>query len=216
MARTTTKDIRNKILDAATRLIGIRGFASTSIQAIADAVGIRKQSLLHHFTSKEKLREAVLDSLLKYFREVVPQALVEATTGEGRFESAINVLFSFFLEDESRAQIVVREVLDQPERMHEGLCTHLKPWFGLITDYIRKGQQEGLIFEDVDPEAYVMQVVILSVCIIVGARVLSAVFPAEEPYEASFKRMIAEVQRSTKAALFTSKYLEKQKARRRE
>jgi AcrR family transcriptional regulator len=208
-------DNRNKILAAATRLIGVHGFACTSIQAVADAVGIRKQSLLHHFTNKENLREAVLGSLLSYFREVIPQALVKATTGEGRFESAINVMIDFFLEDQSRAQIVVREVLDQPERMHKGLTNHLKPWLGLITDYIRKGQQEGLIYEDVDPEAYVMQVVILSICIIVGAKVFSAIFPAEESFDVSFKRMITEIQRSTKVALFTNKYLKRRQQKSR-
>lgn len=37
------------------------GFAATSLQAIADAAGYSKSSVLYHFASKEALLEAVLD-----------------------------------------------------------------------------------------------------------------------------------------------------------
>ena len=47
--------MRDRILSEAMHLAASRGFEATSIQAIADAVGIRKQSLLYHFSSKEIL-----------------------------------------------------------------------------------------------------------------------------------------------------------------
>ena len=48
------------ILDRAAGLFAQRGFAKTSLQDVADAVGLSKAGLLHHFPSKDALREGVL------------------------------------------------------------------------------------------------------------------------------------------------------------
>jgi AcrR family transcriptional regulator len=48
------------ILDRAAELFARRGFAKTSVQDVADAVGLSKAGLLHHFPSKEALHAAVL------------------------------------------------------------------------------------------------------------------------------------------------------------
>ena len=59
---------RDQILDEATRLFAERGYDGTSMSDLAASVGLRKASLFHHFASKEELKSAVLDRLV---REVV-------------------------------------------------------------------------------------------------------------------------------------------------
>ncbi|WP_460864431.1 TetR/AcrR family transcriptional regulator [Rhodococcus aerolatus] len=49
------------ILDHAAALFARRGVAKTSVQDVADAVGLSKAGLLHHFPSKDRLHQAVLD-----------------------------------------------------------------------------------------------------------------------------------------------------------
>ncbi len=56
-ARTPHGD--DDILDRAATLFARRGFAKTSVQEIADAVGLSKAGLLHHFPSKDALHAAV-------------------------------------------------------------------------------------------------------------------------------------------------------------
>ena len=51
---------RREILDAALELIATNGYASTSLQQIADATNITKAGLLYHFGSKENLLTEVL------------------------------------------------------------------------------------------------------------------------------------------------------------
>lgn len=49
---------RARIRDAAVRLLGRDGFAATSVRAVASAAGVSPALVLHHFGSKEGLREA--------------------------------------------------------------------------------------------------------------------------------------------------------------
>ena len=60
MTRTFRQQIDEGIVDRAAALFARRGFEQTSVQAVADAVGLSKAGLLHHFPSKDALREAVL------------------------------------------------------------------------------------------------------------------------------------------------------------
>ena len=58
--RPFRQQIDDGILDRAAALFARRGFAKTSVQDVADAVGLSKAGLLHHFPSKDALHEAVL------------------------------------------------------------------------------------------------------------------------------------------------------------
>jgi AcrR family transcriptional regulator len=60
VAKPFRQQIDEGILDRAAALFAQRGFEHTSVQAVADAVGLSKAGLLHHYPSKEALREAVL------------------------------------------------------------------------------------------------------------------------------------------------------------
>ena len=50
-----------KIIKAATKLMSERGFHGTSLQMIADKVGITKSTIVHHFKSKEGILIAILE-----------------------------------------------------------------------------------------------------------------------------------------------------------
>ncbi|PRY51713.1 TetR family transcriptional regulator [Geodermatophilus tzadiensis] len=60
MARPFRHQVDAGILDRAAALFARGGFAKTSVQDVADAVGLSKAGLLHHFPSKDALYEAVL------------------------------------------------------------------------------------------------------------------------------------------------------------
>ena len=44
---------RTRVLDAAVGLFGTRGYQATSLDQVAEASGVRKQTLLYHFGDKE-------------------------------------------------------------------------------------------------------------------------------------------------------------------
>ncbi len=59
-ARAVAEDTREQILNVAEQLLLERGYAGFSYQDIADAVGIRKASIHHHFAAKEDLGAAIV------------------------------------------------------------------------------------------------------------------------------------------------------------
>jgi AcrR family transcriptional regulator len=155
---STAPDVRSAVLAAATRLFAARGFEGTSVQHVADEVGVTKQAVLHHFATKEQLRQAVLDAMLSHWKEALPQLLLAATAGEDRFDAVMGELRRFFDADPDRARLVLREALDRPEEIRRVLTTAVRPWLVAIADYIRSGQEKGQHFADVDPEVYVLHV----------------------------------------------------------
>jgi AcrR family transcriptional regulator len=60
---------RQQLIEQATALFRMKGYAATSIGEIVQACGISKGSLYHHFVSKEALGLAALLELETYFDE---------------------------------------------------------------------------------------------------------------------------------------------------
>jgi TetR/AcrR family transcriptional regulator len=191
-------DVRTAILSAATRLFAAQGVGATSIQEIADAVGIRKPSLLYHFASKDALYEAVLAELLSRWSETVP-TLLRAAAREDRLDAILDETFAFFLAEPDRARLLLREALDRPAEMRALLGRYVAPWLGAVTRSIEKGQAAGLFRPDLDPSAYVVMVIQL---------VLSTVATAASTGRLTGARarsvppgLVAEAKRVAKAAL---------------
>ena len=73
--RQTAAEIDHAILDVAAGIFATYGFAHTSVQQIADAVGYSKPGLLHRFGSKEALHRAVLREVSETVQEIAGHAL---------------------------------------------------------------------------------------------------------------------------------------------
>lgn len=82
---------RRLILDTAARLLRSGGYHQTTLREIAEAVGIRKASLYHHFGSKEEIVEAVVNDGVRFVQDAVVAALaaMEGAPSRQRLEAAI-------------------------------------------------------------------------------------------------------------------------------
>lgn len=58
------EQIRRALLDSAARIAASEGFPGVTVQAVAEAAGVTKGGLFHHFSSKMALVHAVFDDLL--------------------------------------------------------------------------------------------------------------------------------------------------------
>ncbi|WP_333770749.1 TetR/AcrR family transcriptional regulator [Streptomyces sp. IBSBF 2435] len=60
--RSDRGERRAGIIQAATEVIGERGYRGATLAAVAERVGLTQQGLMHHFPTKEALLVAVLDA----------------------------------------------------------------------------------------------------------------------------------------------------------
>lgn len=195
MVQRVAADVPTAILAAATKLFASRGFDGTAVQDVADAVGVTKAAVLHHFSTKERLREAVLEEILAHWKETLPQLLLAATASEDRFDRVLGELWRFFSVDRDRARLVMREALDRPAELKKMLRGPVRPWLHGVAEYIRSGQSRGEHYADMDAEAYVLHVLQLVLVAAASAPVTSAVL--ERDAEGRYDRELVRIARAS-------------------
>jgi TetR/AcrR family transcriptional regulator len=193
-----------QIRAAATKLFASHGYEGVSLQAIADEVGVAKQTLLYHYPSKDVLRRAVLDHVFEHWRSTLPQVLQAFTSGRRKFTALTEELIRFFAADADRARLLARELLDNPEGTQRMMAESLRPWLLLVAEYIREGQKLGIIHAEVDPESYVLHVIVLVVANVANIGTIAMALSTDAtPRHEVEQRHLKELVRLTRTALFT-------------
>ena len=201
-------DVRAQILTHATRLFAEQGYDGTSVQEIADAVGIRKPSLLYHFNSKDELRENVISEMLAHWNAVLPSLLLRATREE-RFDATMEALSRFFIEDPDRARLMLRETLDRPEHMRALLKEFVRPWIKLLGEQLERAKAQGMVQPGVDPEAYAVQVISMAVSGTAVIDTLQTILPNDPLRGTTRERHVRELIRVARSSLYTDKDAER-------
>lgn len=134
--RRTTEAFREQVVASATTLFADRGYAGTSVQDVADAVGASKQLVLYHFGSKEGLREAVMEGIRAAWLAWLP-ALLEAagpaagdgtaSEGAGALEAAGRALAGFLATHPHAARLVMREIITEGGEARAALYDLVRP-----------------------------------------------------------------------------------------
>lgn len=85
---------RTRVLDAAVALFGSRGYEATSLDQVADASGVRKQTVLYHFGDKEGLLAAVIDRSAGQLAAALERGLSRpGLEGWARVEAVVRATF---------------------------------------------------------------------------------------------------------------------------
>jgi AcrR family transcriptional regulator len=189
---------RAAVLEKATHLFAEHGFDGTTVQAIADAVGVTKAAVLHHFASKEELRSAVMESMLEHWQKLLPDLLLRASAGGDRFDAVFDALLGFFMEDADRARIALREAFDRPAEMRRLLHETVRAWIEAVAVYVDRGREWGACPPDIDPQAYVGLIMLFVISAASVRDVASGVIDGDV-----VARIAKETKRIAKASLFT-------------
>lgn len=96
---TAAAEVRtdDRVLDAAIESFGTRGYEATSLDALAAELGIRKQTILYWFPSKEALLGAVIDRCGTELSDALEHALARAGRGFDRVEAIVRAVFRLAL-----------------------------------------------------------------------------------------------------------------------
>ena len=143
---------QQEILEAAARVFHEKGYESTSIQDIADAVGILKGSLYYYITSKEDLLFEIIQGVheealknLDRTRALEGDALekIRAFVVVHMTHNATNLVkMAVFFQDFRSLRGERREIIVQERDLYDNF----------LRDLIRQGQEDGLVCADIDPK----------------------------------------------------------------
>lgn len=123
---------RTAILDAAELLFAEKGFAATRLEDVAEAVGIRRASIVYYFKDKQLLYDAVLESVFGGFRERLESALASPGALGERIEAAVGAWVDYVAERPSLARILLRETADGHTERTPALLRQIGPFVTLV------------------------------------------------------------------------------------
>jgi TetR/AcrR family transcriptional regulator len=140
------------ILDAAARLFSEHGYDGVSMRRIADAAGVSKANIYHHFASKEALYFAIMRRSAQELTSLI-ENLAE---GKGSFERRLQAFAGGHLEhlfdNAARVRLVLREAFSGDEQRSRTVVEQVLG--GIVNRMIAifdAGQRAGLLRDDLDP-----------------------------------------------------------------
>ncbi|HVC71886.1 MAG TPA: TetR/AcrR family transcriptional regulator [Acidimicrobiales bacterium] len=195
--RRTGGATADRILDAALVSFGSRGYEATSLDALADSLGMRKQSILYWFSSKDVLLEALIDRSAAEMSAALEESLARAGTGWARIEAVVRSVFRLAAR---RPELLglVREVGRLGPPAATRLTLALDPLVGRASAFLQAEMDSGAMRRH-EPRLLLLAIYSTVVGMITEVEVLRAL--GEEPSARSLVRRRQEILSLLRSAL---------------
>ncbi len=189
----------DRILDVALASFGTRGYEATSLDALAASLGLRKQTILYWFPSKEAVLEAVIERSAAELSDALERALDRAGDGWARVEAVVRSVFRLAAR---RPQLLglVREVSRLGPPAATQMTTELRPLVERAARFLEAEMDAGHMRRH-DPQLLLLAIYSTVIGMVTEVDVLRAV--GEEPTARSLVRRRADVLALLRSALLT-------------
>jgi AcrR family transcriptional regulator len=127
-----------RVLRAAEKTFGERGFADARLEDIAADAGIRRPSLLYHFGSKAKLYSAVVQRAFEEIRSAVGEALSLDSNYEETVVRTTRALVDLEKQHRALLGVVLRTLLDPRAESRDLVMCEFVPIIDMLVAYVEQ------------------------------------------------------------------------------
>lgn len=127
-----------RVLRAAERTFGERGFAHARLEDIAADAGIRRPSLLYHFGSKARLYREVVQRAFEEIRSAVGVALAQDSSYEETVVRTTRALVELEQKHRALLGVVLRTVLDPRAEARDLVMSEFVPLVDMLVAYVEE------------------------------------------------------------------------------
>lgn len=133
-----------EVIEVATRIFWEKGYSGTSVQDVADALGMLKGSLYYYIDSKETLLDRIFTDSHEEVRTLVAEVLALDLPSVERLHVFVERLALWYLANVRRASLYAREWRHAGDRLR-GLMLEQRKYYdavllGLLHDAVAEGQ----------------------------------------------------------------------------
>jgi TetR/AcrR family transcriptional regulator len=197
MTRTGGEERRRQLIGHAVRLFGQRGFEGTSLEAVAEAGGVRKQTLLYYFPGKDELFDACNHELAARLASTLEEALEEPGERE-RPEAIVHAIFRL-AEEWPEFPLFLREASRRGPEAIASVADVLEPLRKRALLFLERGMDDGT-FRRQDPTLVLFMIYTAVVGSLTEAGVLRAL-AGGKPSRDALKRREGELVEIIRRAL---------------
>lgn len=144
MTRRSGQATRRRLLEEAVRQFGRGGYEGTSLESVAKAAGVRKQTLLYYFPAKEALLAACLTETSHRVTAALSEALEAETSSSRKAEAVIHTIFRL-AEEWPEFPPFLREASRLGPEVVERFASVLEPLRLRALGFLARGMNEGEI-----------------------------------------------------------------------
>ncbi len=133
----------HEIAEAAVQLFNKKGYHATSMQDIADYVGLQKGSLYHYISSKEELLERITSESISGFVRELERIVKKEVSAKEKLEHAILMHFTRVTDNIPMTTILLRESFSLSDDPHELIKKATDHYLNLWSQIIEEGMTSG-------------------------------------------------------------------------
>lgn len=171
--RPLTPITRDELLTCARRAFAEQGYAATSMNRIAEAAGLRKASLFHHFESKRALYLEVLSGVVAELAGMVACARLNEGDYLERLDRLGGLVVDHLAAHPEAARLLTMELTGNGPFLHSPGLEQARDSLRITVDFLDAGMRAGS-FRRQDPSQLAWSIISLHLVWYAGADLASS------------------------------------------
>ncbi|WP_295418176.1 TetR/AcrR family transcriptional regulator [Sulfurovum sp.] len=144
------------IITHAIELFSQKGYASASMDELAERCGLNKAMVFYYFKNKKGLYEAVMREILTQIQQTIVEENKKHSTPTKELEGFIRTYAKFACEHPYLPSLLLKELSDSGAVVPEMLFASMRKLYALFTDILKRGEAKGCFHNAVPMILYFM------------------------------------------------------------